>query len=267
MFKKILIPAIVIVFAFVQCKREPIAVNPQITNLSDYESNDGKISTNITGGKAPYQITWSDGSTDTVLKDLKAGTYYITVVDAKNRSAIDTIEITQPPYPVCIDVEGNNYKTAIIGQQIWMIENLRVKKSSSGIEIQVYAYADSTASADTIGYLYTWAQAMADSLNEQAQGICPDGWHIPSDKEWTTLTDQVAADGKELNELFEPQFAGFYNNGFNNLGLSASYWSSTRSGNNAWKIYFHKDLTKVFRYHENKNIAISVRCIKDEKKN
>lgn len=259
----VLLLLIAVAFLFVQCNREPLGADPKITNLSDFESNDGAINLNVKGGKAPYTIVWSDESTDTIISNLSAGLYYATITDAKGRIFIDTIEVTQPPYPVCFDSEGNNYKTAIIGEQVWMIDNLKATKNSQGVEIESLVSDDSLFNVDDYGRLYTWNTAMNDSINEGTQGLCPDGWHIPSDKEWFQLTDYATAEGIELSQIFEPQFAGFYNNGYNGLGVSASYWSSTKAKDNAWKRYFHKELSKVFRYHEKQENAISIRCVRD----
>lgn len=261
--KPVILILVAIAMLFVQCNREPLGTEPKITNLSDYESNDGEIIINAKGGKAPYSILWSDETTDTIISGLSAGFYYATITDAKGRTFVDTIEVTQPPYPVCIDKEGNSYKTAIIGEQVWMIDNLKTTQNPQGVEIESFVGNDSLYNVEEIGRLYTWSVAMNDSVSEETQGLCPDGWHIPSDKEWFQLSDYAKEEGVELREVFEPQFAGFYNNGFNNIGVSASYWSSTKARDNAWKRYFHKELSNVFRYHEKQENAISIRCIRN----
>lgn len=252
---------IVVSLLFIQCNREPLQTQKKVTKLSDYMSNDGAINLSIKGGKAPYKVEWSNSATDTVVNGLAAGEYYVTITDAKNRILVDTIDVTQPPYPVCIDADGNSYKTAIIGNQVWMLENLKASKLSNGTKLN---YIGDDTAATTAGYLYTWEVAMADSIGESTQGVCPNGWHLPSDKEWFELTDFVNQEGVEFATVFEPQYDGFYNNGFNSQGVSESYWSSTQASDNAWKRYVHKNLTKVFRYHEKKANAISVRCVKDK---
>lgn len=265
MLKKILpVLLFAVVFFFSQCKREPISTSPEVTSLSDFESNDGEISIGIKGGKSPYTIKWSNNETDTVVSNLSAGIYYVSVTDARKNLFIDTIEVSQPPYPVCIDIDGNNYKTAIIGEQVWMTENLRATKTADGVEIDYLAYNNDESISKNNGLLYTWSAAMNDADNENAQGICPDGWHIPSNEEWTELTDFITSEGVEISAVFEPQYAGFYNNDFHNLDVSVSYWSSTKARSNVWKRYFHKELSKVFTYHENMDNSISVRCVKDK---
>lgn len=257
--KYILLTLVFFSLVFVQCNRKPLATDPDVQNLSDFESKDGKVALRVTGGKSPYGVMWSNDLTDTVVQGLSAGTYYFTITDARNKVLIDTILVTQPPYPVCVDIDGNSYKTAVIGSQVWMLENLRSGKSSD--ESMVEFFEDTTGNA--VGYLYTWPVAMGDSIVEGGQGICPDGWHLPSDEEWSELTDFIKQEGKEFADVFEPQYDGFFNNGFHNQGTSVSYWSSSSANDNAWKRYMHKDLSKVFRYHEKKQNAISVRCVRD----
>ena len=97
---------------------------------------------------------------------------------------------------VCQDVDGNTYQTIQIGQQVWMAENLKTTRYSNGDEI-IYidnsnewdnnfighyaAYNNDLSNVDSYGYLYNWSAANDD------RGICPDGFHIPSDQEWSEL--------------------------------------------------------------------------------
>ena len=250
----------------VQCKREPLQIHPQISHLTDFESHDGSIHLNISGGKAPYQIQWAMQSVDSVLDGLEAGKYMVTVTDARGRQLADTIIVNQPPWHICLDMEGNSYKTVKVGNQIWMAENLRVIRTAKGDSVQNRVYNDSLSNAGTYGRLYTWNAAMNDSIAEGSQGICPDGWHIPTDKEWETLIDSIENQAEALpdfNKALSLSFAGFYNNSYQGINNSASYWSSTQAHDNAWKRYFHVNLSKAFRYHERKTNAISVRCVKD----
>lgn len=251
---------------FIQCKREGLKTNPKITHLSDFQSADGRVSLNITGGKMPYTISWSDGKSDSVHANLKAGTYYVTVTDARNRKLVDTLTVNQPAWPVCTDKQGHTYKTAIFGDQIWMIENLRATVNPNGDEISSVAVESHDSAHVNYGRLYSWNVAMNDSTNQGAQGICPDGWHIPTDKEWSELIDNISSFDQEIPDLetkLDLTYPGFYNGQVLNTDGSVSYWSSTQTGNNVWKRYFNKHLSKAYRYHELKSNAISVRCIKD----
>ncbi len=263
MFKNkiFLILPILSVFLFTDCKREPLATNPQITNLSDYKSNDGQVSLRISGGKQPYSVKWADGNTDSIRTSLKAGTYYVTITDAKDNKFIDTISIKEPLYPVCVDNEGNSYITGIIGSQVWMIENLRTTKNDKGEELK---HVKPSEDIEQYGLLYDWETAMANETDEGVQGICPDGWHIPTNEEWTELIDYVKTNDLDITNVFNLQYGGFSNNGVNNVGESASYWSSTKTHDNVWKQYFHKNLTKPFKYYEKPKNAISVRCVRNK---
>ncbi len=259
--KHFVVILIILAFVFVQCKREPLVTNPEVSNLTDYKSNDGKISLRISGGKPPYQIKWTDNNTDSIRTKLKAGTYYVTITDAKENTLIDTIKIKEPLYPVCLDSEGNSYITEIIGNQVWMIENLRVTKNSKGEKLQ---YIKPSEDIEQYGLLYNWKTAMANQTDEGVQGICPDGWHIPTNEEWTELMDYVKTNDLNITNVFNLQYGGFNNNGVHNVGESASYWSSTKVRDNIWKQYFHKNLTKTFKYYEKPQNAISLRCIRNK---
>ncbi len=268
MIRKIL-PVLLVAFALllIQCQREPLTSHPKVQHLSDYQSQDGSISLQVTGGKPPYSYQWSNYATDSVLSQLCAGDYRVTITDSRGKEFTDTISVSQPPWPVCKDIQGNSYKTKIIGNQIWMVENLRTEINAAGDSIASLTYMHRDSNAAVYGRLYTWQVAMNGEMEEQAQGLCPDGWHIPSDAEWRVLIENISNVDQQIPDLkksLELQYAGFYNKQFHNQDVSVSYWTSTKALNNAWKRYFNVNLSKAFRYHENCDNAISVRCIKDE---
>jgi hypothetical protein len=255
-------------FFLTGCYRKPVKINPRITPLSDYMSNDGKISIKIEGGKRPYSIMWSNNKTDTLITDLASGFYFISITDARGKTTVDTFEVTGPKWPVCVDIEGNSYKTAVIDTQTWMIENLRVTTNKAGKTIESFVSSDSASPAVNLGRLYSWETAMDSSIEGGSQGICPDGWHIPTDKEWSALSNFIEnSPDRRIDTIINPLnlvYAGFYNGSLQNVGLSASFWTSTKANDNAWKRYFHKNLSKSFRYHEKQTNAISVRCVKNK---
>ena len=105
------------------------------------------------------------------------------------------------------DIDGNVYKTVSIGDQTWMAENLRTTRYNDSTLVPLIVYGKSnpaiigpfvctykfTTNADTIktyGRLYNWLAVTAGNGK-----LCPKGWHIPSDAEWTTLTNYLAAHG------------------------------------------------------------------------
>ena len=111
--------------------------------------------------------------------------------------------------------DGKVYKTVSIGEQVWMAENLAYLPSVMSMSIQsntipynyVYGYdgtdvaeAKATEEYKTYGVLYNWPSAMdraasSDKIPSGVQGICPDGWHLPSDDEWTQLENYLIAYG------------------------------------------------------------------------
>ena len=105
--------------------------------------------------------------------------------------------------------DGQKYKTVQIGSQVWMAENLNVGTRIDGIYdaedngiIEKYCYDDSQFNCDDYGGLYQWNELMNYTAIECARGICPDGWHVPSDDEWKDLESCLGMDASEL-DLFD----------------------------------------------------------------
>ena len=112
------------------------------------------------------------------------------------------------------DIDNHIYRTVTIGSQVWMAENLKVTRYADGttiphitddiewIDIEIlhfgraYCYYDNDIGLD-YGVLYSYATAIG--LN--AQGICPNGWHLPSDEEWTELENKLRTILSILTEL------------------------------------------------------------------
>ena len=110
----------------------------------------------------------------------------------------------------CTDYDGNTYQTITIGSQEWMAENLKVTHYANGTVIPLVTdntawanlgnnntdkaycyYNNSDANKDTYGALYTYAAATNGDNDGTTQGVCPTGWHLPGDAEWTELTDYI----------------------------------------------------------------------------
>lgn len=95
-----------------------------------------------------------------------------------------------------VDVrDGRVYRTVAIGGQVWMAENLGFRPSGAD---SGWCYDDDTAACARFGRLYTWETAMGRSLKSRIpgrpQGICPEGWFVPSAAEWDTLAAFVERD-------------------------------------------------------------------------
>jgi len=196
-------------------------------------------------------------------------------------------------YGTVIDYDGNTYQTVLIGTQEWMAENLKVTHYRNGDAIPnitdngqwsvatsgaCCSYENSPSNASTYGLLYNF-YAVADARN-----LCPTGWHVPTDAEWTTLTDYLGGISAAWSKMKAPTLwksgslatdnnSGFtgipsgnrYVNGtFNQKGENANWWSSTiYNGDNAFfrSIYYLN--TEVYRGNPPKIIGYSIRCVKD----
>ncbi len=109
------------------------------------------------------------------------------------------------------DIDGNEYATMLLGSQCWMKQNLRTTHFADGAEIPVGGLNNHSGprryapdnNLDKYGYLYNWDAAMHGSATSSAnpsgvQGVCPNGWHLPSDAEWTQLTSFVASNSANV---------------------------------------------------------------------
>lgn len=185
------------------------------------------------------------------------------------------------------DVDGNIYNTVIIGEQLWLKENLSTLHYADGTPVpDVKVYNNSAANAEIYGRLYTWDAAMNGSNQEKAQGICPNGWHIPSEAEWTKLALHIggfAVAGGKLKEAgtehwSSPNAGATNSSGFTALPAGehdtekfqllneyAVLWSSTESSaQGALYYYLAYDDKELHPYDYFKSFYYSVRCLKDE---
>ncbi len=256
-------------------------------DVTTFGGSDGSVTMDVTGGVTPYNYLWSNGATNKDLEGLVAGEYSVIVKDAVDSTAMDTIVIRQPiPGNIVLDVQGNIYSTVKIGTQTWMQQNLRVTVAPDGSPVTSYVYNNNEEHAKTYGRLYTWDAAMNGSTEEGARGLCPAGWHIPSDDEWKVLEmylgmTQAEADlvnvwrgqgvGTKMGEGGESGYEALYSgrrdsNGSYYLMDQWEYmWSSTEAGTSAWRRCLSSTATTVGRYDTfTKAYGFSVRCVKDE---
>jgi uncharacterized protein (TIGR02145 family) len=206
------------------------------------------------------------------------------------------------------DIDGNSYQTVTIGSQVWMKENLKVSKYRNGDPIGEVSdagqwaaiwsngnptgqaawcyYNNDAANISTYGNLYNW-YAVADS-----RGLCPAGWHVPSDAEWTTLENflggaSVAGGKMKSTGTIEAGTGLWYaqnQDATNSSGFTAFpggnrevdgafslisgngvWWSSTeKSSNIAWLRYLSFNFSYSGRDNGyGKTFGFSVRCLRD----
>lgn len=192
------------------------------------------------------------------------------------------------------DIDGNEYKTVKIGNQIWMAENLKVGHYRNGDPIKFISdksewntqyngsycfYNNDLNIANIYGYLYNW-YAINDIRN-----IAPEGWHVPTDSDWQILIDYLGgakiAGGKikEVSSKWTNPNSGATNESsfsaipsgsierdglFKGIGNYVAFWSSLEASNeNAWVRYLNYYLSGIYRVNWSKCSGYSVRCIKD----
>ncbi len=218
------------------------------------------------------------------------------------------------------DYDGNVYQTVVIGDQTWMAENLRVTHYPDGTEITyvgsdlgwenldyadaAYSYFDNNSSyADPHGALYTWGAVMyhessSDANPSGVQGVCPSGWHVPSDAEWIQLEVHLGMDPGEaattgesrgtiagklketgLDHWESPNTGATNATGFTAIGTGyrrwqdgdswflpklAPFWTCTESyTDTGYSRYIHFNITGISRYKDFKENGFAVRCVKD----
>ncbi len=216
------------------------------------------------------------------------------------------------------DYDGNEYYTVQIGTQTWMAENLKTKHYADGTLIpyvpldtlweyagrdgKAYCYYDNDPMNDTLyGTLYNYAAAMngaasSDAIPSGVQGVCPNGWHLPSDAEWKLLETglgmtQLEADGtlwrgsneggkmKTAGSIWTSPNVGATNESgfgaipggwrhdwglYSHFGTYAVFWSTTAySSIEAWHRNLENTYEQVYRNYYDKRGGFSIRCIKD----
>ena len=217
-----------------------------------------------------------------------------------------------------LEYQGYDYATVLIGEQCWFAENLRSENYENGDAI-LSNLSNSEWSSTTSGAVAVYGEGStcfeyspdgdacdeAWSLNEygrlynwyavdDARGLCPSGWHVPTDGEWMTtemalgMSEAEANDtgwrgtdqGKQMKTDFgwsgsgngtnSSGFSGLpggnrnSNGYFNGAGFNGYWWSSSPSGwSSAWLRNLYNDVEDVFRYDYFRRYGSSVRCLKD----
>jgi len=203
--------------------------------------------------------------------------------------------------------DGNHYNAVRIGNQIWMSENLKYLPSvdfitnGSTTEPHYYVYgyngidvaaAKATADYSTYGVLYNWPAAMNGEASSSSnpsgiQGVCPVGWHLPSNAEWTELIDYLggaSVAGGKLKETGTDHWSNPNTGATNESGFTALPGGERRADNNTtslkneygfwWSateissvyvshVYIRNNYSNAYTSILTKDYGFSVRCIKD----
>ncbi len=260
----------------------------------DFTSNKLKYRTYIHSGGilmyASVESAWVDSVGDYLLS-VQPFTCGDTLIDTRDQQA---------------------YATILIGTQCWMAQNLnvgtKINSTHPGIQqfnnevIEKYCFSNTDANCDTYGGLYEWGEAMQYVTTEGAQGLCPDGWHIPTDNEWKILEGVVDSQypvgdaewdatgfrgldaGGKLKEAGTTHWnspnegatnsSGFtglpwgyrasFTGNFDNLGIEGYFWSSTPWSNfGAYMRRLYNAQARVDRYFWYSDNGFSIRCLKN----
>ena len=243
----------------------------------------------------PYTFDWNTADESVSSHTIKA-----TATDNNGETGISsiTIDLLNSNVSTFIDPrDGNKYYTVNIGSQIWLTENLKYQASSS------WCYNGNDNNCNIYGRLYNWSTAMdgsqsSDSEPSGVQGICPPGWHLPSDNEWKNFEKALGMSHQVLDDFYnrgtnqgsklagnanlwgdgalknDPEFgssgfnalpAGNYSSGsYRYIGNFTQFWSTTQDDN---QYAFYRglafDKSGIHRAFRNKTDRISVRCVKD----
>jgi uncharacterized protein (TIGR02145 family) len=267
-------------------------------------SGTGSFTSNLTGltaGTTYYVRAYATNSVGTAYGNEFS---FTTTLDGQPCSGVSTVT----------DIDNNTYNTVTIGAQCWMKENLRTTSYANGAGIALgnststttaYRYYPNNdqSNVSTYGYLYNWKAVMGFSSSSSAnpsgvQGICPTGWHVPSDAEWTQLTDYVSSQSQYVcgddntyiakalasitgwnsstyfcgvgNNPSSNNSTGFsalpagdgYGSYFDYFGDTAYFWSATGSGSAYYRNIYCGNAV-VLRNFISKYFGFSVRCVRD----
>ena len=243
------------------------------------------------------------GTYESMLVELSPNTTYYVRAYANNATGTgygSEMSFTTKDYGSVADVDGNIYKTADIGSQVWMAENLKTTKFQNGdligtttpitldISDQITPkyqwdnYDGAESNVQTYGKLYTW-DAVTDN-----RGVCPAGWHIPTEvdlEELTTFLGGINEAGSKLKESgishwISPRILATNESGFSALpgsdrdihgnfqlnGYNSKFWTSQEldeTNSLFWSLTGNNNA--VANADTDKGNGLSVRCIKDNK--
>jgi uncharacterized protein (TIGR02145 family) len=261
-----------------------------------YRESEGYVIYRTEDPDRPYMeidTTTNEYYFDSDLENNKAYYYVVTQVVNGEESEYSRRLLTATRDWSCgtaINYDDKFYGTIQIGNQCWFKENLNYETEEGS-----WCYDNEDRNCNSHGRLYSWETAMNRALEERAQGICPEGWHIPSDDDFKELERHLgmsrvqanASDwrGQEINigdimkvpsscSQVGEDFCG--NSGFNivmggsrssagafrYMGTHSFFWTSTLAGENVFRRLLGIDNSGVHRDTASKQNGFFVRCIK-----
>ena len=309
-YLKPLLASLLMLFLAWGCIKETyvltISVSPEATGIAEesgtYEVGE-TVNLSATANTGYQFAVWAEGD---VMVDMESQFAY----EMPARNVNLTAHFFVPGNGVT-DIDGNTYPSVIIGQQEWMAGNLRVTRFNDGttiphltegsdwVQLTTPAYCwfnnDEPGHKVTLGALYSWF--VTDAQSNGGKNVCPEGWHVPSDAEWSqmilhldpnsnpnNLQESLNAGGK-LKEAgflywdspnagatnatgFFGRPGGFRDQGANfvQMGQLGRWWTADEHKgfpSSAWWRSIESGSPRVARHYLLKRQANSIRCIKD----
>jgi uncharacterized protein (TIGR02145 family) len=263
--------SVLVTLFFVACNENPTSGE----NPGGVESSESKLSSIEASSSSSIAMSSSGEPVN-----------YSFVTDPANCSPID---VDLPDDEFCDARDGEIYKTTVIGTQTWMAENLNFDAGANS-----YCYDDDPTMCSKFGRLYTWQLAMTGKASSEirpsgVQGICSEGWHLPSESEWETLAEYVDENsgsqwGDDQGNYLKSTSGWDYRNGTDDFGFTglaggarfsatsyrghtfhAYFWSTTdgEETTDAQGVTLLHDYSKFEATSYKKSYAYSVRCLKD----
>jgi len=244
------------------------------------------------------------GTFQTIVPSLETGTWYLRayLVTEANPSAYiygDVMTVSVSGF-ICGSIltdtrDGNTYSTVQIGSQCWMASNLdygTLISSNNASDNQVdnsivekYCYGDAASACTGGGGLYQWGEAMNYSTVAGTQGICPEGWHVPTDAQWKGMEFYLGMDTAtakitnwrgtdEGTKIKLGGSTGFQADGTGYRKSDGSFygnpeygyfWTSTLqgTGTQAWVRGVMDGEAGIYRNPINYSYGLCIRCLKD----
>jgi uncharacterized protein (TIGR02145 family) len=267
-------------------------------NIQDLAAENLALHDSIAQFSVDSTILQSDGSYEVYLSN---GTTYTQVQGCTDPAAVNYDAAANTDDGSCasnacssIEFDGYTYSVVEIGDQCWFAENLRTTTYADGSAIP--EETDNTAwsglstgarsdfdnaayNALNYGRLYNWYAVTNGS------GLCPSGWHVPTDEEWTALETYLGTNGHSGTEgTALKSTTGWHDTGngtddfgfsalpggyrdsngyFYNAGSFGRWWSSSPSGGFAWYRYLYSSNPVIYRDFSYPRYGISVRCLRD----
>jgi uncharacterized protein (TIGR02145 family) len=274
-----------------------LSLNFDVTPVSRFGKSDGSVELTIEGGNAPYTAIWNGTDTTLILSKIPAGIYTVEVTDNSSPFPITSsgiIEVIQPEF-ICgtdsiADVDGNLYPTVLIDKQCWFSQNLKTEHLPDGVTPIDGRFCAGSNCLNLKGAHYTWEAMMNGEITDpedptaMIQGICPEGWYIPTRAVFEYLRDSVLVidgnygpgffagtkmKGEESSSGFDALYAGNWGYGVYTNDDIASFWTSTEfffpDENFSEEGYYFlvtDDTPFLSSGHKPKEFGMSVRCVK-----